>query len=451
MAKEKVRFYCQECGQESIKWLGKCPGCGSWNSFVEEVVVADKSGRVVVAENNKAEILSGLNFTGDARIDTGIHELNRVLGGGLVPGELVLLAGDPGIGKSTLTLQMMAKIKLKGHILYVSGEESGQQIKMRADRLAVDNPELYILTENNLEAIEQQIKVLTPKLIILDSIQTVYLPSVTSAPGSVSQLRECTNRVLQWAKGWGIPTILVGHVTKDGAVAGPRVLEHMVDAVLYFEGERHYQYRVLRALKNRFGSTNEIGIFEMTEQGLGEVANPSEAFLAERPKEAIGSVVVPCMEGSRPVLIELQALVTPSFFGQPRRMTTGTDFNRVAMVMAVLEKRLGLQLSNQDAYVNIIGGLKVDEPGLDLAIAAAIASSFKNKAVFDDVVVLGEIGLTGEVRLVNHLERRLNEAAKMGFKKAIIPQGNIKANVKYGLQVVGVSTVVEALKMILEG
>ena len=451
MAKQKTKFFCHECGYESLKWLGKCPSCGSWNSFTEEVVVNNNSGRAVAVSSSQAESLANINFTQHDRIDTGIAELNRVLGGGLVRGELVLLAGDPGIGKSTLTLQMMANIKEQGSIMYISGEESSQQIKMRAERLKVDNDRLFILTENNLEAIEQQIKQISPKMIILDSIQTVYLDSVSSAPGSVSQLRECTNRVLQWAKSWGIATIVVGHVTKDGAVAGPRVLEHMVDAVLFFEGERHYQYRVLRTLKNRFGSTNEIGVFEMTEDGLKEVNNPSEAFLAERPKEAIGSVVVPCMEGTRPVLVELQALVTPTFFGQPRRMTTGTDFNRVTMLMAVLEKRVGLQLGNQDAYVNIIGGLKIDEPAIDLAIAAAITSSFKNRAVYDDVIVLGEVGLTGEIRQVNHLERRLKEAAKMGFKKAIIPQGNIKAGPEYPLTVKGVTTVAEALTYIVEG
>lgn len=451
MAKEKVHFFCQECGYEVPKWLGKCPGCGSWNTFVEEVVVPEKKNtKAAVLPKSEAKRLEEIIFSDKDRIDCGIEELNRVLGGGLVPGELILLAGDPGIGKSTLTLQLVASIKLDETIMYISGEESVEQIKMRAQRLGVEKAQLLLLTENDMDIITKEIKRYQPKLIILDSIQTVYLPQVTSAPGSVSQLRECTAKVLEWAKGYGIATILVGHVTKDGAVAGPRVLEHMVDAVLFFEGERHYQHRVLRALKNRFGSTNEIGIFEMEEQGLAEVKNPSEAFLAQRPTDAAGSIVVPCMEGSRPLLIEVQALVSPSFFNLPRRMTNGCDFNRVAMLMAVLEKRLGLQLSNQDAYINIIGGLKVEEPAIDLAIAAAIASSFRNKMVFDDVVAVGEVGLTGELRQVNHLERRLGEAEKMGFTKAVVPEGNLSKNYHGAMKVVGAKNVTEALTLILE-
>lgn len=452
VAKEKVRYVCQACGYESGKWLGKCPGCSSWNSFVEELAVpAEKKVRAAAIAQTPAAPLAEIDCSEADRLNTGIGELNRVLGGGLVPGELVLLAGDPGIGKSTLTMQLVGAIHTDAVIMYISGEESAQQIKLRAQRLGVDNPHLLLLTENDLETVEVEIKRHKPQVIILDSIQTVYLPQVASAPGSVSQLRECTNKVLGWAKGLGIAIILVGHVTKDGAVAGPRVLEHMVDAVLFFEGERHYQHRVLRALKNRFGSTNEIGIFEMGEKGLTEVLNPSEAFLAERPVEAPGSIVVPCIEGSRPLLIELQALVTPAVFGQPRRMTNGTDYNRVAMLMAVLEKRLGLKLGGFDAYVNVVGGLKVDEPAIDLGIAAVIVSSFKNKSVFDDVVVLGEVGLTGELRMVNHLERRLGEAEKMGFKKAIVPKGNMNKGYQGSLQVLGVSSVAEALPLILEG
>ena len=452
-AKEKVRFFCQECGYESAKWLGKCPGCGSWNSFVEELVAVEKEKkpRAAAINHTPAAPLAEIVCTDADRMDTGIGELNRVLGGGLVPGEVVLLAGDPGIGKSTLTMQLVGSLRTEGTLFYISGEESAQQIKLRAQRLGVNNKRLLLLTENDLEAVETEIRQHKPKLIILDSIQTVYLPQVSSAPGSVSQLRECTNKVLGWAKGMGIAVILVGHVTKDGAVAGPRVLEHMVDAVLFFEGDRHYQHRVLRALKNRFGSTNEIGIFEMHESGLAEVTNPSEAFLAERPKEAPGSIVVPCMEGSRPLLVELQALVTPAVYGQPRRMTNGTDFNRVSMLMAVLEKRLGFKLGTYDAYVNVVGGLKVDEPAIDLGIAAAIASSFQNKHCFDDVVVLGEVGLTGELRQVSHLEQRLNEAEKMGFKKAVVPSGNGLKGYHGTLAVSGVGTVVEALRLILEG
>lgn len=452
-AKEKVRFFCQECGYESAKWLGKCPGCGSWNSFVEELVTTEKEKkpRAAAIARTPAAPLSEIDCTDADRMDTGIGELNRVLGGGLVPGELVLLAGDPGIGKSTLTMQLVGSLRTAGTLMYISGEESAQQIKLRAQRLGVDNKRLLLLTENDLDAVEEEIRRHKPQLIILDSIQTVYLPQVSSAPGSVSQLRECTNKVLGWAKGMGIATILVGHVTKDGGVAGPRVLEHMVDAVLFFEGDRHYQHRVLRALKNRFGSTNEIGIFEMADTGLTEVTNPSEAFLAERPKEAPGSIVVPCMEGTRPLLVELQALVTPAVYGQPRRMTNGTDFNRVSMLMAVLEKRLGLKLGTYDAYVNVVGGLKIDEPAIDLGIAAAIVSSFQNKNVFDDVIVLGEVGLTGELRQVSHLERRLHEAEKMGFQKAVVPRGNALKSYHGSLTVTGVGTVVEALQLILEG
>lgn len=450
-SKEKIAFFCQSCGYESAKWLGKCPGCGAWNTFVEELTPKKTEKAYHFLPSGELQSLEEISYDDTMRMDTGIDELNRVLGGGLVPGELVLLAGDPGIGKSTLTMQLVGNLKNQGNILYISGEESAQQLKMRAQRLGISHAQLFILTENNLELAEQQLKKTAPKLVILDSIQTVFLPEVSSAPGSVSQLRECTNRILQWAKLLGISVILVGHVTKEGAVAGPRVLEHMVDAVLFFEGERHYQYRVLRALKNRFGSTNEIGVFEMTEQGLQEVANPSEMFLAERPKEAIGSVVVPCMEGSRPVLVELQALVAPSFAGQPRRVTNGADFNRVAMLMAVLEKRIGLPLGSQDAYINIVGGLRVEEPAIDLGLVVALSSSLKNKTVLEDVVVLGEVGLTGEVRAVSHLDRRLSEAAKMGFRKAVVPQGNIKQEQQYAIEVIGVRHISQVLQLTLEG
>ena len=451
-AKNKVRFFCQECGQESLKWLGRCPGCNSWNTFTEEIVSSVKGKKTITeGRESKPIYLCDIQADESERIDTGIPELNRVLGGGLVPGALILLAGDPGIGKSTLTLQCGHTVKLEKPVLYVTGEESCHQIKLRAQRLGVDNSNLLILAETDLEKIEIEIQKSEPGFIILDSIQTVYLTEVSSAPGSVSQLRECTGRILQWAKGWGIPVILVGHVTKDGSVAGPRVLEHMVDAVLYFEGERHYQYRVLRGLKNRFGSTNELGIFEMTGDGLKEVANPSQAFLAERPLESSGSIVVPCMEGTRPLLIELQALVSQTVFGQPRRMTTGTDYNRVAMIMAVLDKRVGLNLGNHDAYINIVGGLKIDEPALDLGIALAVASSYKNFAADKDIVVIGEVGLTGEVRAVNYLEKRLAEAAKLGFRKAVVPFGNTTNKQESPIELIGVKTVREALDFVLGG
>ena len=449
--KEKSVFFCQECGYESAKWLGKCPGCGQWNTFVEETVSKQKNETVRLLLSSEPVGLQDITYDDLLRIDTGIHELNRVLGGGMVPGALMLLAGDPGIGKSTLTMQLTETIQLDGKILYVSGEESRQQLKMRAQRLQVKTGQLLILTENNLSVIEKQIEKIKPKLLILDSIQTVYLPEVSSAPGSVSQLRECTGRIMQWAKGLEISIVVVGHVTKDGSVAGPRVLEHMVDTVLFFEGERHNHFRILRALKNRFGSTNEIGVFEMQERGLQEISNPSEIFLSERPQGAIGSVVVPCMEGSRPVLVELQALVAPSPYGQPRRMTNGADFNRTAMLLAVLEKKMRLPLGNQDIFLNVVGGLKIAVPAIDLGIIVALVSSMQNRPILDDVIILGEVGLTGEVRTISFLEKRLIEAEKMGFRTAIVPKGNLKREQQYPLEVRGVRSVSEALQVILGG
>lgn len=449
VAKNKVSYFCQECGYESLKWLGRCPGCNSWNSFVEELN-RQKSGRNnCINKDNKPVLLNEITAGETGRIDTGIPEFNRVLGGGLVPGVLILLAGDPGIGKSTLTLQAVDRVKVERPVLYVTGEESAGQVKLRAQRLNVTNNNLFVLAETNLELIEAEVIKSDPAFIVLDSIQTVFLPEISSAPGSVSQLRECGARVMQWAKTKNIPIIIVGHVTKDGSVAGPRVLEHMVDAVLYFEGERHYQYRVLRGLKNRFGSTNELGIFEMKENGLLEVENPSEAFLSERPLDSAGSIVVPCMEGTRPLLVELQALVSQTIFGQPRRVTTGTDFTRVAMIMAVLDKRVGLNLNSYDAYINIVGGLKIDEPAIDLAIAAAITSSYKNIVAKKNMVVIGEVGLTGEVRAVNYIEKRLSEARKLGFDKGIIPAGNVKKQGTFPIDVIGVKTISEALNIIL--
>ncbi len=450
-AKEKSVFFCQECGYESAKWLGKCPGCGQWNTFVEELVSKQKKDSSRTTLSAEAVALHDISYDDMLRIDTGIQELNRVLGGGMVPGALMLLAGDPGIGKSTLTMQLCGAIKTEASVLYVSGEESRQQLKMRAQRLDIKNKNLMILTENNLEAIEAQIQKIKPKLVILDSIQTVYLPEITSAPGSVSQLRECTGRIMQWAKGMEISVIVVGHVTKDGSVAGPRVLEHMVDTVLFFEGERHNQFRILRALKNRFGSTNEIGVFEMQEKGLLEISNPSEIFLSERPRDAVGSVVVPCMEGSRPVLVELQALVASSPYGQPRRMTNGADYNRTAMLLAVLEKKMRLPLGNQDIFLNVVGGLKIDEPAIDLGIIVALVSSMQNRPIIDDVIILGEVGLTGEVRTISFLEKRLIEAEKMGFRMAVVPEANLKRNQQYPIEVRGVSHVSEALRIILGG
>lgn len=449
--KEKSVFFCQECGYESAKWLGKCPGCGQWNTFVEELVTKQSGDAARLMPASEPMTLQEIYYDDVLRIDTGIHELNRVLGGGMVPGALMLLAGDPGIGKSTLTMQLTGSIHMQEKILYVSGEESRQQLKMRAQRLGIGTEQLYILTENNLSVIEKHIDKIKPGLLILDSIQTVYLPEITSAPGSVSQLRECTGKLLQWAKGLGLSVIVVGHVTKDGAVAGPRVLEHMVDTVLFFEGERHNHFRILRALKNRFGSTNEIGVFEMQEQGLREVHNPSEVFLSERPQDTVGSVVVPCMEGTRPVLVELQALVASSPYGQPRRMTNGADYNRTAMLLAVLEKKMRLPIGNHDIFLNVVGGLKVDEPAIDLGIIAALVSSMQNRPILKDAVVLGEVGLTGEVRTINFLDKRLIEAEKMGFRVAVVPAGNLKQGQKFPIEVKGVRNVGEALRVLLGG
>ena len=449
--KEKSVFFCQECGYESAKWLGKCPGCGQWNTFVEELVTKQSGDAARLIPSSEPMTLQEIYYDDVLRIDTGIHELNRVLGGGMVPGALMLLAGDPGIGNSTLTMQLTGSIHMQEKILYVSGEESRQQLKMRAQRLGIGTEQLYILTENNLSVIEKHIDKIKPGLLILDSIQTVYLPEITSAPGSVSQLRECTGKLLQWAKGLGLSVIVVGHVTKDGAVAGPRVLEHMVDTVLFFEGERHNHFRILRALKNRFGSTNEIGVFEMQEQGLREVHNPSEVFLSERPQDTVGSVVVPCMEGTRPVLVELQALVASSPYGQPRRMTNGADYNRTAMLLAVLEKKMRLPIGNHDIFLNVVGGLKVDEPAIDLGIIAALVSSMQNRPILKDAVVLGEVGLTGEVRTINFLDKRLIEAEKMGFRVAVVPAGNLKQGQKFPIEVKGVRNVGEALRVLLGG
>jgi len=451
VTKIKSVFFCQECGYESAKWLGKCPGCGQWNTFVEEPTHKSKDERAgfpVMAEPLPLEAISCDDMP---RIDTGIHELNRVLGGGLVSGALMLLAGDPGIGKSTLTMQMTETLHTDGKILYVSGEESGHQLKMRAHRLGITNSNLLILTETNLNEVEKQIAVIQPAVMVIDSIQTVYLPNCSSAPGSVSQLRECTGKILQWAKGTGISIFLVGHVTKEGTVAGPRVLEHMVDAVLFFEGERSNSFRVLRAFKNRFGSTNEIGVFEMHEKGLVEIANPSEIFLSERPKDGAGSVVVPCIEGTRPVLVEIQALVASGQYGQSRRMTNGIDYNRTAMLLAVLEKRMRLPIGSQDVYLNVVGGLKIEEPAVDLAVIVAMVSSMQNRSIPVDMVVLGEVGLTGEVRTVQFLDKRLTEAKKMGFRLAIVPQGNLKRKQNYDIPVKGVSTVAEAMRIIWGG
>lgn len=454
MVKTKTKFCCQECGYESPKWLGKCPGCQSWNSFVEEVETVSKTQGVhssLMRTKEKPVSIIHIKSSEEQRIVTRNKELNRVLGGGLVPGSLLLVGGDPGIGKSTLLLQTSHDLTENGQkVLYVSGEESVRQTKLRADRLNASSELLYVLCETNLEQIEAAIDEVQPDFLVIDSIQTVYHPGVTSAPGSVSQVRECTGHFMRIAKIKGIATVLVGHVTKEGAIAGPRLLEHMVDCVLYFEGERHHSYRLLRAVKNRFGATNEIGIFEMQESGLVEVSNPSELFLSERPLGVSGSTVVASMEGTRPVLVELQALVSSTNFPSPRRMATGIDHNRLSLIIAVLEKRMGMFLANQDAYVNVAGGVKLDEPAVDLAIAVSIASSLREQPTQPFDVVFGEVGLTGEVRGVSRVDQRVKEAEKLGFRRVILPEKSLKGwTSPSGIEIIGVNTVAEALKAAL--
>lgn len=452
MAKKKTKFCCQTCGYESLKWLGRCPGCGEWNTFVEEIEVTSK-GRGAFQHSDrtlsKAVPIVQIETQEEPRIETNMQEFNRVLGGGIVPGSLVLIGGDPGIGKSTLLMQVSALLSNMGHrVLYISGEESVKQTKLRASRLGVESKELYIYSETDLELIRHTIEEVGPKFVIVDSIQTIHHPEVTSAPGSVSQVRECTAELMHIAKTKGIATFLVGHVTKDGQIAGPRILEHMVDTVLYFEGERHHTYRILRSHKNRFGSTNEIAIFEMVQSGLKEVMNPSELFLKERSLGAPGSTVVASMEGTRPILVEIQSLVTPTSFNYPKRMATGIDQNRVQLLMAVLEKRMGLLLQAQDAYIKVAGGVKLDEPAIDLAILTSIVSSYKERPVQVTDVFIGEVGLTGEVRRVSRIEQRVQEAARLGFKRVFIPASNLGGwEQPKGIEVIGVETINESLRI----
>lgn len=430
MAKaKKTVFFCQECGYESPKWMGQCPGCKSWNTFVEEAVSPSQAKHQEAAGRKKAEpvALSEISLDEEDRIHTGIKELDRVLGGGIVQGSMTLVGGDPGIGKSTLLLQVCRNLADQVSVLYISGEESLKQIKLRAQRIGAFGDRLRLLCETNLDTIRQVIEKEKPTVVVIDSIQTMYNEEVSSAPGSVSQVRESTGVLLQIAKGLGVSVFIVGHVTKDGNVAGPRVLEHMVDTVLYFEGDRHASYRILRGVKNRFGSTNEIGVFEMREEGLVEVENPSEFMLAGRPEGASGSVVACSMEGTRPILIEIQALVCASNFGMPRRTAAGTDYNRVNLLMAVLEKRLGLHLSASDAYVNIAGGIRMNEPAVDLGILLAVVSSYKDIVIDDKVLVFGEVGLSGEVRAVSMAEQRVQEAKKLGFTTVILPAACMKS------------------------
>ena len=445
MAKSRASVYfCQNCGYESSKWMGQCPGCREWNTFVEERTPEKPGGGHLTATPNSCPVkLKDIEIREEDRISTGMKELDRVLGGGIVPGSLVLVGGDPGIGKSTLLLQVCRNLSHKeGKLLYISGEESLKQIRMRADRIGKFGDSLSLLCETNLDTVEQVIRRENPQIVIIDSIQTMFRETVSSAPGSVSQVRESTGILLRIAKGLGIAVFIVGHVTKEGVVAGPRVLEHMVDTVLYFEGDRHASYRILRAVKNRFGSTNEIGVFEMQGSGLAEVENPSEYMLSGKPEGASGSVVACSMEGTRPILLEIQALVCQTFFNIPRRTAAGTDFNRVNLLMAVLEKRAGLALSACDAYINIAGGVKMNEPAVDLAIVLAIVSSFQDRPIDEKTVVFGEVGLSGEVRAVNMALARVQEAKKLGFTRCIVPQVCMEQlkEVK-GIELVGVRSI----------
>lgn len=450
MAKAKQMYFCQECGYESVKWQGQCPGCKNWNTFVEEKLVVGAGTRSGKAEAAAPTSILNVTTTEDTRIGTGMRELDRVLGGGIVKGSLTLVGGDPGIGKSTILLQVCRNLSEADHkVLYASGEESLQQIKLRADRLGGFTKDMLLLSETNLDSIEGAIMKVNPEVVVIDSIQTMYIEDVGSGAGSVSQVREVTARLMRIAKQLGIAIFIVGHVTKEGNVAGPRTLEHMVDTVLYFEGEKNALFRVLRGVKNRFGSTNEIGVFEMKDTGLYEVDNPSQVMLNGRPLETSGSVVVCALEGTRPILIEIQALVCQSNFNLPRRTSVGIDYNRVNLLMAVLEKREGLMMAESDAYVNLAGGMKVGEPALDLGIIAALISSFKNVAIDAHTVIFGEVGLAGEVRGVTMAEQRLREAAKMGFTTCILPKSNEEAIKKIdGVKVIGVSKLSEIVELL---
>lgn len=453
MSKIKTFFQCQACGYTSPKWLGKCPDCDAWNTLVEEKSNPkplqtrgyNPTGR------SRPQPLSAISGGKEKRTSTGISELDRVLGGGVVEGSVVLVGGDPGIGKSTLLIQAASNLSREtGKVLYVSGEESPEQIKLRAERLSIDSDGIILLSETNLEGIINITSDLLPRIMVVDSIQTMYTEELASAPGSVGQVRECAARLMSFAKQSGIPLFIIGHVTKEGAIAGPRVLEHIVDTVLYFEGDRGHAFRVLRTVKNRFGSTNEIGVFEMTDSGLVGIENPSELFLSERPENAAGSTVVSCIEGTRPILIELQALVSPTTFGMPRRTCIGVDFNRVNLLVAVLEKIAGMHLGGMDVFVNVVGGIKINEPAVDLGIIGAVASSFREVPVNAKTLVSGEVGLSGEIRAVSQIDARLKEASKIGFKKAILPMTNAaRLKETYGMEITGVKNVDEFLEAVL--
>ena len=452
MSKARTQFVCQQCGSTSPKWMGRCPDCDEWNTLVETIVESkERSPLSYAAQRSKPQRLSEVADDALERVQLPMPEFSRVLGGGIVPGSLVLVGGDPGIGKSTLLLQVSALMaEALGKVLYISGEESVRQMKMRAQRLGIATDQLYLLTETNLNIILGHIQELMPKTVVVDSIQTVYLDELGSTAGSISQVRECASRLMQVAKGEGIPIFLVGHVTKAGAIAGPKVLEHIVDTVLYLEGDRFHAYRLLRSVKNRFGATSEVGVFEMGSQGLIEVANPSEAFLAERLPNAAGSTIAVTLEGTRPLLVEIQALSSTTSFGLPRRTANGVDFNRLLLLAAVLTKRVGLRLSDQDIFVNVVGGLKINEPAADLAVATAIASSFRDTPVAADLAIVGEIGLSGELRAVGQLSKRLNEAAKLGFKRCLVPKSFRREEITSdGIEIIGVRSLQEALQVAL--
>lgn len=449
MPRPRTIFACQNCGAQSPKWLGRCPECQSWNTYAEETEEIEPKRQGSFSISSEPVLLHEIKSDEGRHIPIGIAELDRVLGSGYIPGGVVLIGGDPGIGKSTIVMQALSRLADDGRpALYISGEESASQIKLRAERMGIGGAGMNVLTENCVEKILEHIKRLGPKIVAIDSIQTMYTNDLSSAPGTIGQVRESAGKIMSMAKASGTAAMLVGHVTKDGSIAGPKVLEHMVDTVLYFEGERGHSFRILRAIKNRFGSTNEIGVFEMTGAGLKEVPNPSGIFLAEKPKAAPGSVVVASLEGSRPVLLEVQALVTSSGFGTPRRTSIGFDVNRVALLVAVLEKIEGLELKDQDIFVNIAGGIRITEPAADLGVISAIHSSFRNRVIDHETIVIGEVGLAGEIRAVMGIEMRLKEAMKMGFRRAIIPKTNLKSKIPTSLEIFGTSNVGECLKMI---
>ncbi|MCK4403905.1 MAG: DNA repair protein RadA [candidate division Zixibacteria bacterium] len=447
--KIKTVYICQSCGHKSLRWIGKCPDCGAWNSMVEEKITKHRG--TPSAQKTSPVSLKEVDVSDEDRIITGIREFDRALGGGIVKGSVILVGGDPGIGKSTLLLQISEKIASQYEkVLYITGEESLKQIKLRAERLKINPNRIEILTETNLDLILDVLRQDIPYMTVIDSIQTTYTQNLESTPGSISQIRECAGALIRFAKQSGSPVFLVGHVTKDGSIAGPKVLEHMVDTVLYFEGEKSCLFRILRAVKNRFGSSNEIGVFQMEERGLLEVENPSMLFLPERAGDVSGSVVVCCMEGTRPLLLELQALVSPSSYGTPQRVSSGVDYKRLALLLAILEKREGLSVAAFDVFVNVAGGVRIDEPAVDLGVVVALASSLKEVSAVRESVVIGEVGLGGEVRAVGQIERRIKEAEKLGFKRCVIPHGNLKGlNQKVGIEIIGVRSIQETVRCML--